>query len=624
MAAGVGIDESDLSCPSCARTTRICGLVDLGFGASALVGWAVNRPVLLGLRPSYVPMAPNTALAFVVLGLGLLALVGGGRNARVLASVGAALVSLVGGLRLIEMAFGWDLDVDRWFYRTPATRFGLAGLGRMSYPTAAAFGAAGAGLVLLAGPTRRRLDGNLASGCGIGAALVGLVFALGYLFSPNSPLLYGTQSIPMALSTSLGFLALGTGMVSAAGPRAYPLRRLIGSSVSARLLRVFLPLVVGTVGVVAWLTHLVTTSAGASSAAVLSAAMATGSIFLFSLICERIARRVGEQLERAESGLRQAHDELEVKVEDRTADLSRANADLDRSLRETRASHEALQFAHRELKEAQGRMLQQARMASLGQTAAGVAHEINNPLAFVTNNLAVLKREFAGLHDLLCLYQRAERTLAEYEQVLHAQIVDLAEEVDLPYVLENLDSLMERSRGGLFRIQKIVQGLRDFAHLDEADFQQSDLNSGVLTTVDLMRTLAGGRQVVLETDLSPIPSLDCYPAKLNMVLHGLISNAIDASPAGGRVVVSTRPAGLGIEIEVADEGPGIPPELREKVFDPFFTTKPIGQGTGLGLSISYGIVKEHGGTIDFASSPGQGTRFTIRLPVRSARPRVAL
>ena len=513
------------------------------------------------------------------------------------------------------MATDLDIAVDRWFYRAPSAWFGQAEVGKMSSFTAAAFGAAGTGLSALAGPFRRRRAGEVGGACGVIVGMTGLVFGLGYLFSPDAPLLYGTQSIPMALNSSLCFVGLGAGLVAAAGPRAFPLRRLSGPSVSARLLRVFLPLVMGTVGVVAWLTHVVSTKVGASSAAVSSAALATAAIFLFAVICERIARRVGEQLERAESDLRQARDELEVKVEERTADLSRVNVELGRSLCDSRAAHEALQVAHRELKEAQGRMLQQARMASLGQTAAGVAHEINNPLAFVTNNLAVLKREVNGLHEILCLYQQAEETLEEYEHSLHARIVELAEEVDLPFVLENLDGLMDRSRRGLHRIQKIIEGLRDFAHLEEADFQEVDLSVGLQSTVDLMRTLAEKRQVILETSFATIPTLNCYPAKLNMVFQSLISNAIDASPPGGRVVVSTRPVGPWIEVEVADDGPGIPVEIRDKVFDPFFTTKPIGQGTGLGLSISYGVVNDHGGTIDFESTPGRGTRFSVRLPM---------
>ena len=224
------------------------------------------------------------------------------------------LVAFISGLRLIEIAMGFDIAVDRWFYQAPAARFGLAEVGKMSSYTAAAFVAAGTGLAALAGPFRRGPAGDVAGVCGLLTGLTGLVFGLGYLFSPNAPLLYGTQSIPMALNTSLCFVGMGVGLVSAAGTGAFPLRRLAGSSVRARLLRVFLPLVVGTVGVVAWLTHLVTVSAGASWAAISSAALATAAIFLFALICERIARRVGEQLEEAEAELRQAHDELEIKV----------------------------------------------------------------------------------------------------------------------------------------------------------------------------------------------------------------------------------------------------------------------------------------------------------------------
>src|SRR6476661_6148474 len=119
------------------------------------------------------------------------------------------------------------------------------------------------------------------------------------------------------------------------------------------------------------------------------------------------------------------------------------------------------------------------RLASLGQTAAGVAHEINNPLAFVTNNIVVLKREVSGLHDILRLYQQAENTLAEYQHELHERIQELSEEVDLPYVLANLDSLLDRSRDGLKRIQRIIQDLRDFARLDEAEYKEVDLNAGI-------------------------------------------------------------------------------------------------------------------------------------------------
>ena len=297
---------------------------------------------------------------------------------------------------------------------------------------------------------------------------------------------------------------------------------------------------------------------------------------------------------------------------DRTDRLARAFGEL-------RDSYHKLEIAHLELKQAQSRMLQQAKMASLGQTAAGVAHEINNPLAFVTNNIAVLKREVSSLHEILLLYQQAEATLELYQHELLGQIHDMAEEVDLPYLLGNLDRLMDRSREGLKRIQKIVEDLRDFAHLEEADLKEVDLNDGIIATVCLMKSMALNRCVALETDLAAASRLTCYPAKLNLMVQNLVSNAIDACGSGDKVVVRTRSGGGVFEIEVADTGCGIDPAIRDKVFDPFFTTKPIGKGTGLGLSMSYGVIKEHGGTIEFESSPGHGTRFVVRLPDSPAR-----
>jgi signal transduction histidine kinase len=592
-------------------------------GFAALVGWATGDPVLLGLRASYIPMAPNTALAFIALGLGLFGIAVGGRGGRWLAGTAAASVALVSVLRLIEYAPQIETDVDRWFFHAGEGRFGLVPLGKMSVPSAAAFLAAGAAIMTLAWPPRWKPLGHATGAFGVIAAMIGLVFALGYLFSPNSPLLYGTESIPMALNTALCFVALGAGVAAAAGPEAFPLLRLSGPSIRARLMRIFLPLVVGTVVVVAWLTHLVATAAGASTAAISSAALATASIILFAAICERIAGRVGGQIERAEAELRQAHDLLEAKVEERTRELKRTNVELADALHDTRRAHDSLQKAHLELKQAQSRMLQQARMASLGQTAAGVAHEINNPLAFVTNNLAVLRREVGGLHDIVLLYQQAAETLEEYQRELFGRISRLAEDVDLPFVLENLDDLLDRSRGGLLRIQKIVADLRDFAHLEEAEFKETDLNAGIATAVRLMQSQADAQEVALVTDLAPVPLTVCFPAKINLVVQSLVSNAIEACSPGGKVVVATRPRGggdgdgeiEGTEIRVSDDGAGIAPGDRDRIFDPFFTTKSSGKGTGLGLSISYGIVKDHGGSIDFESSPGLGSQFIVRLPV---------
>jgi two-component system, NtrC family, sensor kinase len=176
---------------------------------------------------------------------------------------------------------------------------------------------------------------------------------------------------------------------------------------------------------------------------------------------------------------------------------------------------------------------------------------------------------------------------------------------------------MVRSRDGVKRIQHIVRDLRDFARLDESDLHEVDVNAGIETTINIIRPRAKKQEVDLVVEPGLLPPVTCYPAKINQVVLNLVANGIDACPPGGRVTVRTRPADDGVEIHVADTGSGIDAAIRDRVFDPFFTTKPPGQGTGLGLSISYQIVQDHGGTIQFDSTPGQGTQFVVRLPIHS-------
>lgn len=272
--------------------------------------------------------------------------------------------------------------------------------------------------------------------------------------------------------------------------------------------------------------------------------------------------------------------------------------------------------AHNALKSTQSQLVQTEKLASLGQLVAGVAHEINNPLAFVINNVAVLQRDVASLRDLLVLYQKAEPLLSQHLPELLAQIQELSSIIDLPYTLHHLEDLMLRSRDGLKRIQQIVKDLRDFARLDESDLLEVDLVSGIESTLHIIKSRAKKQDVALVTELMPLPLVMCYPAKINQVVLNLVANAIDACSAGGMVTVRTCTEKDGVAIHVIDTGSGIDPSIREKVFDPFFTTKPPGQGTGLGLSISYQIIHDHGGALQFESAPGQGTHFVIYLPLR--------
>jgi PAS domain S-box-containing protein len=271
--------------------------------------------------------------------------------------------------------------------------------------------------------------------------------------------------------------------------------------------------------------------------------------------------------------------------------------------------------AHDSLKRTQSQLVQNEKLASLGQMVAGVAHEINNPLSFVANNVAVLQRDLKALGQLLEMYRQADGSIQEKQPELSAEIQGLAERVDLAYTLPNLQELLTRSREGLRRIQQIVKDLRDFARLDEADLHEVDLNDGIQSTANIVLGLAKKKRVKVEMDLKPLPTVSCYPAKLNQVVMNLIANAIQASHEGGTVTVRSRRNGDDtIIIQVADQGTGIPQKIRDRIFDPFFTTKPPGEGTGLGLSISYGIVQDHGGQIEVDSEEGRGSTFTITLP----------
>jgi two-component system, NtrC family, sensor kinase len=222
------------------------------------------------------------------------------------------------------------------------------------------------------------------------------------------------------------------------------------------------------------------------------------------------------------------------------------------------------------------------------------------------------------MQELIRLYQQGESTLVEHRPDLVEPIRRISAEFDLEYSMGSLTRMIDRTGDGLGRIRQIVTDLRNFARLDEGETKESDLNTGIVSTVHIILGQARKRDVELKMDLTPLPLVLCNPMQINQVVLNLISNAIDASSRGGEVTIRTRCGEDGVEIHVLDSGQGIDPTIRHKIFDPFFTTKPVGQGTGLGLSISYGIVADHGGRIDLDTSPGAGAHFIVSLPLRPA------
>ena len=282
--------------------------------------------------------------------------------------------------------------------------------------------------------------------------------------------------------------------------------------------------------------------------------------------------------------------ERELAIERARAEAAAAAAKAALAEALARANGE-LEKANRRLVETQAKLVQAAKMASLGELVAGIAHEINNPLAFI-----------------LAHQGTAERLLTRIESSLRG------DERALPL----LAKCRERTRSmgmGLQRIQDLVLKLRKFSRLDDGGFQTMDVPEGIETVLALLAHKIGDR-IVVSRHYEAEPELFCSPALLNQVVMNIIGNAADAIPDQGTIRISTRSDDETYLIEIADSGPGIPPELRERIFEPFFTTKPIGSGTGLGLAIAYTVVRSHNGTIKVGDSPGGGATFTVTVPLR--------
>lgn len=314
--------------------------------------------------------------------------------------------------------------------------------------------------------------------------------------------------------------------------------------------------------------------------------------------------------------LEQLNSTLEQRVNRRTAELARVNDELQAHADALRREKDEQQQLNRRLQEMHEQLLQAEKMASIGQLAAGVAHEINNPVGYVHANLGSLSHYLEGLLRLVDAYESSEALLAHDAAALE-RLARIKRDIELGYMREDLPSLLRESREGVSRVRQIVQDLRDFSHVDEAEWQSVDLHQGLQSTLNIVwNEIKYKAEVVRE--YGELPLVDCIPSQLNQVFMNLLVNAAQAIATRGVITVRTGYGDGRVWVQVADTGSGIAPEHQKRVFDPFFTTKPVGKGTGLGLSLAYGIVQKHGGTIEFVSVPGEGTQFTIHLPVKQA------
>jgi len=294
---------------------------------------------------------------------------------------------------------------------------------------------------------------------------------------------------------------------------------------------------------------------------------------------------------------------LEGKVKERTQALETANDELETTLSN--------------LKSAQTQLVNSEKMASLGQLTAGIAHEINNPINFVTSNVVPLKRDLEDIFALISVYDQLQEEMSEEEHRFE-KVVRFKKEIDFDYLKEEIKMLLNGIGEGAHRTAEIVKGLRIFSRVDESDLKKVDINEGIDSALVLLNSSMSNRiQVVKNYD--PDAFLECYPGKLNQVIMNIANNAIhamlaEADKKNGILTITTRASEETINITISDSGMGMSDEVRSKIFDPFFTTKGVGQGTGLGLSIVYSIIELHKGTITVQSELNIGTTFSIDLP----------
>ncbi|MBL7554855.1 MAG: HAMP domain-containing protein [Bdellovibrionaceae bacterium] len=279
--------------------------------------------------------------------------------------------------------------------------------------------------------------------------------------------------------------------------------------------------------------------------------------------------------------------------------ISQARNDLKKKVQE-------LEAANRELKETQKKLVHSAKMISLGELVAGVAHELNNPISFIYSNMSYLRDYSAKLIDLVRSASQEPATLEKKKA-----------EVEFEYIVSDLPKLISSCEEGARRTRDIVLGLRNFSRIDESQIKEVDIRETIDATLNLLQGELKNR-IEVKKDYEPIPPIKCFASQLSQVFVNLLSNAIQAIPGSGTIWIHVsliREKENWVQISIQDSGNGITPEHLDKIFDPFFTTKGVGQGTGLGLSITYGIIQKHGGDIQVKSQVGVGTEFIIQLPI---------
>ena len=344
---------------------------------------------------------------------------------------------------------------------------------------------------------------------------------------------------------------------------------------------------------------------GAALEVILLSLALADRINIFKAEKEKSQEETLKALQENEKIIREQNVVLELKVNERTHELSESNQELNSTLEN--------------LKQTQTQLVESEKMASLGQLTAGIAHEINNPINFVTSNINPLKRDIEMVLNALTVIENVGLSDVSTDDKLK-QIKEYKEELDFDYLTSEIRHLIKGINEGATRTAEIVKGLRFFSRLDEDDLKLADINEGLESTMVIANNLLNNKIKVVK-ELGDLPKVECYPGKLNQAFLNIISNAVYAiqkrfgNDLGGEIALITSHDKKDVFIRIKDNGIGMDANTQKKLFEPFFTTKDVGEGTGLGMSIAYNIIKKHNGIINVNSALGEGTEFILQIPI---------
>jgi signal transduction histidine kinase len=308
---------------------------------------------------------------------------------------------------------------------------------------------------------------------------------------------------------------------------------------------------------------------------------------------------------------------LRSRIKDQEEEIRTLREELVTKAIDTQKQKRELELTLENLRLAQSQLIQSEKMASVGVLTAGIAHELNNPINFMSGNVHPLRQD---MEEVFALLEKYEQAIRKNDLGVHfAEVDELKEEMDFSYLIQEILSLLKGIEEGANRSSEIIKGLRSFSRLDDEACQIYDIHEGIDSSMVLLQNKIIDKKISVHKDYGDFEGVECFPSKLNQVIMNILTNSLQAMEAGkGELFIQTVSSGIGIKIIIKDNGRGMPPDVKEHIFDPFFTTKEVGKGMGLGLSISYGIIEKHNGNIDVISEPGKGTEFIISLPKRQS------